>query len=439
MKYKKYFLATITLLLIFVICSSLVYAKQELDENKVYIVPVKGVINKGLEQFVKRELKAAKKEKVKAIVFEIDTPGGQVQSAINISNAIINTSIPTISFINNEATSAGVIVAISCDKIYMSPNSTIGAAETRPKEEKYISYWSSKLESVAETTGRDPKLVAAMADADIEIKGVIEKGKILSLTTREATRLGLADGVAENYKELLTKEKLEDSTIIKKDKRPVEKFAQIIMDPYITPIILTVGFVGIITEILTPGFGLPGIIGIIALGLFFGAGIMIETAQYWMIGLFILGVLLLVIEIFIPGFGVFGVSGIICCILSIMSAFYNTKQALISLIFALITSCFIIYLLLKYIIKTPALNKLILKTKQEKSKGYTTIYLEDIKKFLGKSGITLTALRPSGMAVFDGKKLDVISKGEFIPEGKEVIITKVEGSKIIVKRKECDD
>lgn len=438
MKIKKYLLTTITLILIFFACSPFAYAKQAFNEKKVvYIVPVKGVINRGVEQFVKRGIKEAEKEKVKAIVFEIDTPGGQVQSAVNISNTILATSVPTICYINNEATSAGVIIAISCEKIYMSPNSTIGAAETRPKEEKYISYWSSKLESVAEETGRDPKLVAAMADADIEIKGVKEKGKILSLTTKQAFKLGLADEVADNYEELFANTDLRDATIVNIEKSPAEKLAQTIMNPYIAPILLTIGFVGIIVEILTPGFGLPGIVGIVALGLFFGANIMIETAQYWMIGLFVLGVLLLIIEIFIPGFGVFGVSGIICCVLSIISVFSNTRQAIVSIIFALIVSLVMVYLLLKYVIKNPVLSKLVLETKQEKSKGYTTSY-NNTKKFLGKIGISLTSLRPSGIAVFNGKKLDVLSEGEFISKGEKVEVIKIEGSKIVVKRKGSD-
>lgn len=438
MKLKKYLLTIITLILIFFASSPFIYAKQSFNEKKVYIVPVKGVINKGVEQFVKRGIKEAEKEKVKAIVFEINTPGGQVQSAVNISNAILDASIPTISYINNEATSAGVIIAISCEKIYMSHNSTIGAAETRPKEEKYISYWASKLKSVAEVTGRDPKLVAAMADADIEIEGVTEKGKILSLTTKQALKLGLADDVAENYDELFAITDLKDAAIVIKEKNLAEKLVHIIMNPYITPILLTIGFVGIITEILTPGFGLPGIIGVVVLGLFFGANIMIETTQYWMIGLFILGVLLLIIEIFIPGFGVFGVSGIICCVLSIISVFSNTRQALTSVIFALIASFVIVYLLLKYVIKKPVLNKLVLDTKQEKSKGYTTSY-KNSQKFLGKTGTTLTPLRPSGTAAFNGEKLDVLSEGEFILEGEKVVVIKVEGNKIMVKRKGSED
>lgn len=438
MKLKKYFSMIFALLLIFFICIPAVNARQvKNNEKKVCIIPVKGVINKGMEQFIKRGINEAEQEKVDAIVFEIDTPGGEVRAADNISNDILNIPIPTISFINNEATSAGVIIAISCEKIYMSPNATIGAAETRPKEEKYISYWTSRLKSVAEETGKDAELIAAMADSDIQIEGVKKRGKILSLTTRQAIKLKLADGITKNHEELLVKEDLKDANIVEKRERPAEKLAQVIMNPYITPIILTIGFVGIIAEILTPGFGLPGIIGILAFGLFFGANIMIKAAQYWMIGLFILGLVLLITEIFIPGFGILGITGIISCVLSIIFTFSDTKQALVSIIFAFIASCIVIYLLLKYVIKTPILNKVVLNTKQEKSKGYTALY-KDNTNLLGREGIALTPLRPSGLALFGSEKLDVLSNGEFILKGEKIQIIKVEGNKIIVKQKGSD-
>lgn len=437
MKLEKYILVVLILLLVFFTFMPAFKAEQSINKEKVYILPVKGVINKGVEQFIKRGIKKAEAEKVKAIIFEIDTPGGEVRAADNISKAILDTSLPTISFINNEASSAGVIVAISCEKIYMSPNSTIGAAETRPKEEKYISYWSSRLQSVAEENGRDAKLIAAMADADIEIKGIKQKGKILSLTTRQAINIKLADDIAENYEELLIKANLKDNLVVEIKKNPAEKFVQLLMNPYITLILLAIGFIGVITEIFTPGFGLPGIIGILAFGMLFGANIMIEATKYWIIGIFILGIMLLIIEIFVPGFGVFGVLGTIFCILSIIFAFPDTKQIFVSIVFAFIISCIIIYLLLRYIIKTPISSTIILETKQEKSKGYIASH-KNIQEFLGKKGISLTPLRPSGLAMFDGKKLDVLSDGEFISKGEKIEVVKVEGNKIIVKRKGSD-
>lgn len=435
MRYKK-------ALIIFVsICCMLTFfhtCKAESGPNNkayVYVIPVEGVIDNGLAVFVERAINEAEKVQAKALIFEIDTPGGEVNSAIKISNNILRTSIPTVAFINNEATSAGVIITISCEKIMAVPAATIGAAETRPNEEKYISYWSSALRAVAEERGRDPQLVAAMADADIVIEGIKEKGKILSLTTKEALKLGLIDEQVENLDEVIQKtlpENKGNAEIIRAKMNLAEQIAHVASNPYIAPVLLAIGIVGIATEILSPGFGIPGVIGLIAFGLFFGGSFMAGAAPAWVLGLFILGMILLLIEIFMPGFGVFGVTGILSIIAAVIMAFPNLEQALISIVFAVAASSIIIYFLMKKITVNPIFNRIILGTKQEKTKGYVAAG-KDISKFLGAKGKTITPLRPAGAAVIDGEKVDVLAEGEFIPSNSDIVVIRVEGSKIIVK------
>ncbi|HHV82506.1 MAG TPA: nodulation protein NfeD, partial [Tepidanaerobacter syntrophicus] len=328
-----------------------------------------------------------------------------------------------------------VIIAISCEKIMAVPAATIGAAETRPNEEKYISYWSSALRAVAEARGRDPQLVAAMADSDIVIEGVKEKGKILSLTTKEALKLGLIDEQVENLDEVIQKilpENKGNAQIIRAKMNLPEQIAHVASNPYIAPILLMIGIVGIVTEILSPGFGIPGVIGLIAFGLFFGGSFMAGAAPAWVLGLFILGMALLLIEIFMPGFGVFGVTGILSIIAAIIMAFPNLEQALISVIFAIAASSIIIYFLMKRITVNPIFNRIILGTKQEKAKGYVATS-KDASEFLGAKGKTITPLRPTGAAVINGEKVDVLAEGEFIPKNAEIVVIKVEGSKIIVR------
>ena len=177
MKLKKIVIIAVIISLFFGFMSEGIADNKNHSSAAIYVIPVQGVVNRGLTAFVERGIREAEENKAEAIVFEIDTPGGEVGAAVKMSNAILKTSIPTVSFINNEATSAGVIIAISSRTIMAVPGATIGAAETRPKEEKYISYWSSALRGVAEKTGRDPDLVAAMADADVVIEGVKEKVK----------------------------------------------------------------------------------------------------------------------------------------------------------------------------------------------------------------------------------------------------------------------
>lgn len=442
MKYKK------VLTLLFSICLIFGSLGQCLAENtlkttdSVYVIPVKGIINRGLATFVIRGIHEAEESKAKALIFEIDTPGGEVNSAIQISNAILDTSIPTISFINSEATSAGVIIAISSKTLMAAPGATIGAAETRPKEEKYIAYWSSALRGAAEKTGRNPKLVAAMADADVVIEGVKEKGKILSLTTGEALELGLIDEQVKNLEELIQKitasENMENVEVAKPDMNLSERIAYIATNPYIAPVLLTIGIVGTITEILTPGFGIPGILGLMAFGLFFGGNIISGAAQTWVLALFIVGLLLLVIEMFVPGFGVFGVAGILSIIGSMIMAFPSPEQALTSILIALVASGLIIYFLVKYLVQTPIFDRITLGIKQEKSEGYIATN-KDIGELAGAKGKAITSLRPAGVAIIGERKHDVLTEGEFVPSGTDIVVIRVEGSKIIVKSREKEN
>jgi len=439
MKGKKVLHLTLIIFLTFVLLSDTLAQNLGSSSNYIYVVPVKGVIDRGLAAFVTRTISEAEKAGAKALIFEIDTPGGEIGAAIKISNAILNTFVPTVSFINREATSAGVIIAISSKKLVAVPGGTIGAAETRPNEEKYISYWSSALRGVAEKTGRNPELVAAMADADVVIEGVKEKGKILSLTTAEGFKLGLIDDQITDLGELInmikTEENISNAEVVKAEMTLSESLAHAVTNPYVTPILLTLGTVGIITELLTPGFGIPGIIGIISFGLFFGGSFMAGAAPSWVIGLFVLGLLLLVIEMFIPGFGVFGVMGILSIIASIIIAFPSPEQALISILIALVLSMVLIYILVKYMGKNLIFDRIILGTKQEKTEGYVATN-NDESHLVGVEGRAVTPLRPSGAALIRGKRFDVLAEGEFIPINSDIVVTRVEGNKIIVKIKE---
>jgi membrane-bound serine protease (ClpP class) len=428
---KSYKIITFILVLLTLFnLQSVAFAKNEL----VYTIHVNGVIDNGLYNFVKRGIREAEENHAKALIFEINTPGGEIKAASNISNAILNTDIPTIAYVNNEALSAGVIVAISCQTIAVSPTAAIGAAETRPKEEKYISAWAAQLRSVAEKTGRNKELVAAMADEDIVIEGLKEKGKILSLTSNEALEWGIADEIVENIDELLKSQNLSDASVRVHKPNSAEKFAQFITNPFISPIILTIGIVGVVTEILTPGFGLPGLLGILAFTFFFGGNILAGITSYWVILLFVLGIILLTVEIFIPGFGVFGIFGIILTFTSIIIAFPSIEQALISIIFAILASGITIFLLFKYLIKTTALDRLILNFKQEKSEGYSASK-EDFLTLLDQEGVAITPLRPAGTGEFKNGRFDVVSEGEYISAGSKIKVIKVEGNKIVVKTK----
>jgi membrane-bound serine protease (ClpP class) len=428
---KKKCIAIIIMLLLF----SFTVATDINAENNdiVYNIPVTGVIDNGLAKFVERGIDEAEKNGASAIIFVINTPGGEVGSAVKISDAILRTKVPTISYIDNEATSAGVIVVVSCKTMVVSRDATIGAAEPRPKEEKNISYWSSKLRKAAEINGKDPQIVAAMADADVVIEGLKEKGKILSLTSRQAIKLGFADMMADSVEEILYSKGIAYDKIVDMKPSTAEKIAHFITNPFILPILLTVGIIGVVAEILTPGFGVPGIIGLIAFGLFFGGNIFTGVIQYWVLGLFLLGIILLTVEIFIPGFGVFGIMGIISVISSVIIAFPSIEQAIISLLISLLASGIVIFILVKYLKRTPAFDNLILKTKQDKMEGYVAS-LDKSEMYLRKKGKAITPLRPAGTGSFNGNRVDVVTEGEFIPADSDIEVIRVEGGRTIVRK-----
>ncbi|MDD4570722.1 MAG: NfeD family protein, partial [Tepidanaerobacteraceae bacterium] len=284
--------------------------------------------------------------------------------------------------------------------------------------------------------------VAAMADADVVIEGVKEKGKILSLTTGEALELGLIDKQVINMEELIGEviatEKTDNIQVIEQKMSFSEKIAHIATNPYIAPILLTVGIVGTITEILTPGFGIPGLLGLIAFGLFFGGNFLAGAAQFWVLSLFVLGILLLIMEMFVPGFGIFGVAGILSIIASVIMAFPNPEQAMVSILIALIASGVIIYFLVKYLIKTPIFDRIILGTKQEKSDGYIVSSKEVVIR-VGEKGKAITPLRPAGVAIIGNNQVDVLSEGQFLPSGSDIVVIKVEGNKILVKKEKKEN
>ena len=430
--------AIILVIIVSFLFTGVVFAEsvqQDILEDKVYIIPVKGVIDPGLSNFIQRGIREAEGNKAHAIVFEINTPGGLIDASIQISESILDTKIPTIALVKNEAVSAGVLITISCDKVFMIYGSTIGAAEPRPKEEKIVSYWTSKLEGVAERKGRNKEIIAAMADADIEIPGVIEKGKLLSLTASQAKEHNIADELVDSRKEMLENMDLEDKNIIELTPSLAEKLAGLVTNPYISPLLLTIGFVGIITEILTLGFGLPGAVGIISLALYVGGQMLAGLAGFEALAFFLVGIVLLIIEAFIPGFGVFGILGISGIIASILAASTSIHQAIISIIVSFVGSIIILYLIFRYITKITFLDKIILTMKQEKDLGYK-VSDQNLDAIVGHIGKTVTPLRPSGIIVVENMRLDAITEGEFVESNKKVKIIKTEGSKVVVSSEE---
>ena len=297
-----------------------------------------------------------------------------------------------------------------------------------------ISAWKEELASVAEAHGRDPEIAKAFADRDMEIEGIIAKGKLLTLTPKDAVRLGMADYQVANRAELLEILGLEDAQIISADPTIAERISRLITNPFVAPVLLTIGIAGLIIEIISVGFGLFGIVGLASLVLFFGGHLIAGFSGWEAILLFVLGLILMVVEAFVPGFGIFGIGGLLAFITSIFLVSPSLEAALVSLTIAIVGTIIIILVSMKYLTARNFWKRIILGNKLVTEEGYIASS-QDLLKYVGQEGRALTNLRPAGTGeLADGTRIDVVSSGEYIERESRIKIIKVEGNRVIVKK-----
>lgn len=429
----------------------------------VYVIPVHNAIEPALVYVVRRGIDEAVTENAQAILFEMDTPGGAVNAAEDIISLITKTDIPTYTFVNKSAYSAGAIIALATPHIYMAPGSVIGAAtpmmmspmggvQEMPEEvqEKMTSAVAAMVRSAAEQGGHDTQLAEAMVRADIEYsvngKVISEKGRLLTLTNEEAAQLVgeenrplLSLGTVENIDELLRVIGLEDAEKRVLKVTGAEKLARLIAQ--LAPILMLIGFGGLWLEFKTPGFGIFGILGISCLLLFFLGHHIAGLAGYEDVLIFLAGVALLAIEIFItPGFGIMGFSGLILIFVSFISAMVEhmpgrwrpisfspdvLAMPLLKVIIAFVGSIILVAIAGRFMPKTRLFHTLSLATVSPKN--------VDDETLVGLEGLSHSDLRPSGTALFGDRKLDVVTYGDYIPARSPVRIVEVHGNRIVVE------
>lgn len=426
---KKTKSITLLIFMVILIVSSNGYADEKRD---VYIVPIKGEINKATYNFLNHTMNKLIKEDPAAIIFEIDTYGGLINEAEKIKSLIMYSPIPTISYVNSKAESAGVLITIAAEKVVMANSATIGSAETIPNTEKILSMWRGLLRDTAQYRNRNSEVIEAMADRDIEIEGLVAKGKLVNLTSSEAVQYGIADLTTDSYYEMLNYFNLENANVQRIDESLQIKLAKYISNPYISSLLLTLGFIGLVVEILTPGFGIGGTVSIIGFGLYFGGNILAGNSHWTSLALFVTGLILLVIEAIVPGFGFPGISGIILVIVGTILAMDSLGIAIFSLSIAIIITTIVTIILIKMGFKSKMLNKIVLDTEYKDEKGYLSV--DSMSQYMNKKGTSITELRPAGFIDIEGIKLDALSDGGFIPKGISIEVVRVEGSKIFVRR-----
>lgn len=404
---------------------------------KVYVIPVESEIDSSMAGFVERCFREAEELQAELVILEIDTPGGYVDSAMEIKNTISSSSVPTIAFVKGWAISGGAYITLACPKIAMVPGSAIGDAEPRlgdeRADEKIISGWAGEMGTTAEKNGRDREIAKAMVDRDIEIPNLVEKGKLLTLTYKQAEQYGYTDYVVQDRAELLKVLKLENAEVIEGEFSLAEIMSRIVTNPYISPFLLMIGIAGIVIEVFTMGFGVAGFLGLASLGLYFGGHLLAGFSGWEAILLFLLGIILLGVEMFFAGFGFFGLSGIICVVLSIIFAAPSWEAGIVSLVIAMIGTIILVMISFKVLTKRKLWDHLILGTKYKTEDGYIP-QKDDLSIYIGKKGEALTALRPAGTVILDdGARLDVVTDGGFIQKGERIEVCGAEGIRLIVR------
>ena len=409
----------------------------------VYRVSVAGVIELGLAPYIERAIREAEEAGARAVVLDIETPGGRVDAAQQIVKAITATEIPVYALVDVHAWSAGAMIALAADSIYMVPGSSLGAAtpvggtgEKAP--EKIVSAMRGEFRALAERRGLDPRVAEAMVDEEIGIEGVVEKGKLLTLTAGEAVDLKVATAEVADLEAMLARLGLEGATIQAVGVNWAEQIVRFLSHPAVAPLLLSVGMLGLFIEIKTPSFGLAGGIGLAALGAFFGSHLIIGLAGWEEIILLVAGLVALGIEVFVtPGFGIAGIMSLLLIGSSVFLALIGNLPTWGDVTRAsgvvMTTGVIVIavgYALIRILPKGSRVRGIFLQAATNRTAGY--ISAPEREDLIGREGVAATDLHPSGTVVVDDERLDVVSDAGFVAKGERVRIVRAEGYRMVV-------
>ena len=414
----------------------------------VYVVPVEGMIDKALANYIDRALADAEAADAALVVFHVDTFGGLVDAADQIRKAILNAPMPTVAFIDKNAASAGALISYAADRIVMVPGASIGAAtvvqggtgEAAP--DKYQSYMRGLMRATAEANGRDPRIAEAMVDETLEVEGVSEEGQVLTLSAREANDLGVADAVIGSMDGILAELDVEDREVVPHRASRAEQVLRFFGSPVLQSLLMLMMLGGLYFELQTPGVGFAGAMALIGAALFFAPNYLLGLVESWEVVLFGIGVALLLAEIFvIPGFGVAGIGGLLLVVFSLGAALIGNvgldfpsggaiSSAISTMAVTLVLLVVLAFSLGRYLPRSGRLSQLVLAPDLSSATGHTAA--DTAEGLLGQAGTALTPLRPAGAAIIDGARVDVTTAGEFIPSGAPVTVTRVRGSRVEV-------
>lgn len=441
--YLLYLFSTITLL----------YA------DTVYRVPINGTIDLGLPPFIKRTLEEAKTKNASAVIFDINTFGGRVDAATQIKDAILASDIETIAFINRRAISAGALISLSCEKIFMTGGALIGAATAvdmsgKKGSEKVISFMREEMASTAEKRGRSKDIARGMVDEELAFTHLVingdsvlvddiegqKEGKLISLTTDQAIKYGIADGSAETIDALLDSLGYSTAELIETSENWSEKIVRFLTDPVVASLLTTFGFLGILFELQSPGWGIPGFVGLACLILSLSVSYIAELATMSDMLFVFAGLGLILLEMLvIPGFGIVGLGGIgfmlyglyLLLLPDVPVGEEIMEQAMDGFIIGLIGAAIGLVLLIRLMMKTKFWDQLTSPDIQKKEDGYSNT--QGWETLDGLTGVADTDLHPSGWVKIGEQRVFVVSEGGFIDQGKEITVLSVDGNRVLVR------
>jgi membrane-bound serine protease (ClpP class) len=426
-------------------------APSRAQQPVVYAVPIDGVIDLGLAPFVARVLQDAEQADAAAVILEIETFGGRVDAAVQIRDALLESRLRTVAFVNKRAISAGALIALASETVVMAAGSTIGAASPvqvgspdaapQPAQEKTVSYVRKEFGATAEARNRPQALAEAMVDADVEVADVIEKGKLLTLTTEEALKLKVADFRADSIEALLEQMGLADAELRRTSPNWAEQLVRFLTNPVVSSLLISAGMVGILVELRTPTFGFAGALGMGSLVLFLYGHWLVQLAGWEELLLAAAGLVLLGLEILVlPGFGIAGALGIVALLGALGLSMTGPGatavvivKAVTRVVIALTVGLAASLVLTRFVPTLPFARRMVLETDLGSGPSYGSAPESD-QRWLGKRGRAATPLHPAGIAEVEGERLDVVSDGVLIEAGERIDVIRVDGNRIVVRR-----
>ncbi len=421
--------------------------------QKVYVLDLRNEIDAPSARYMSRGIASAKEDQVALIVVHLDTYGGRIDHADSIRSSLLDAGIPTAVYINRNAASAGALISIACDSIFMAPGSTIGASTAfngaggKAAPDKYQSYWKGIMRTTAELKNRDPAIAEKMVDPKSGLDRLSPEGQVITFSTREALSNKYCDAELNSISEVIARMGITEPEIIEYAGSPTDQLINFLINPTVSLILVLLIFAGIFMEMKTPGVGFAGAIATVAIVLFFAPHYLEGLVEFWEIALFVVGVFLIALEIFvIPGFGVSGVLGIIITVVGIVATLLdNDGPSMIgistnelleqtgSVLVMMVSGILIVIVMAKRLLRGGKGHPLVDTSAQTKEEGYVAVS-QEIMAMVGKIGIAVTDLRLTGYIEVGGKKMDATVVGGVADKGDKLKVIKIDGNTLIVEK-----